>query len=207
MVHNQNGPEEMLELGRQQLSAGDRDAAEALFRSASRAGGPEVAWRVAELWAGDADARAAEWQRRAISGTPQTSGIDIDSGTLPIRTNSFDVGLCVAVDQRWEVAVRADDRHRAVAALIAAKPRLSRVTDAGREYSEEEYAAALDSVDFYSPNCVSVIDDGGTDPRVQLDCKGDVMPAMAREVLRILVEEMVTAGVAGLLFTPASDRD
>ncbi|MER5638251.1 hypothetical protein ABT095_14980 [Kitasatospora sp. NPDC002227] len=206
MTNSQNGPEQTLELGRQQLRQGDREAAEALFRSAARAGGPEVAWQVADLWASVADGRAAEWQRLAIAGTAHGNGVEVDPDALPIHTVDFDVDLCAAVDQRWEVAVRTDERHRALSALTAAKPRLGRVTDAGREYSEEEYAAALDSVDFYSPNYVTVIDDPDTEPRVQLDCKDGVMPAMAREVLRILVEEMIAAGATGVLLTPATGR-
>ncbi len=171
--------------------------ARGLFEEAVRASGREMLWRAADACAADdADlVQASFWMRRAVAAESDPDGITVDPGTL-----------CVVVDgdhadhQRWEIAVASDDPARAVAALTAAEDRLMLVLEDGRELSEEEADDVLGETDLYSPNYAAVDD---TVPRVWMDCKGAIMPLLARTALRIVAEELRTAGLPRAhLFTP-----
>jgi len=191
---------DLIQLARTALAGGDDDGAADLFEQAARAGVPGVLGRVAEAYGEMFDGRAADWMSRAVAAMSVPGGITVHPGTLRIiAQHGF------PEQQVWSVTVRSsdEDRRAVVAALEAAVPRLMRITHDGRELTDGDMDAALASgVDFYSPNH-AVVDAAGL--RVWLDCKDAVLPAMALAVIRIVTDELATAGVrqAGLC-TPAA---
>ncbi|MGW2547471.1 hypothetical protein ACWC5I_43005 [Kitasatospora sp. NPDC001574] len=186
--------ESIFHLARTALAGGDHDGAAELFERAARDGAPELLWRITEVYAEAFDARAAVWMSRAVASMSTPDAIVVHPGTLRIMAEHG-----VPEQQLWSVEVRssADDRPRVVTALEAAVPRLMRITHDGRALTAGEMDAALAAgVSFYSPNYAAV--DAAAEaaaPRVWLDCKDAVMPAMARSVIRVLLAELGTAGV------------
>ncbi|MFJ4091845.1 hypothetical protein ACIPYS_09705 [Kitasatospora sp. NPDC089913] len=180
----------MFETARAALAEG-RDDVQELFDRAAAGAGPEMLWRITDAFVGAFDGRAAGWMSRAIESSEVAEGIRVHPGTLQIVV---DHGY--PVHQCWDIEVRssAEDRPAVVAALNAAEPRLIRLTDDGRELSATEWEVALErGVDFYSPNYAAVEPDPV--PRIRLDCKDAVMPLMSRAVIRVLLEELASAGV------------
>ncbi|MQS17436.1 hypothetical protein F7Q99_35955 [Streptomyces kaniharaensis] len=190
----------ILQLARTALADGDHDGAAELFEQAARAGTPGVLGKIAEAYAEMFDGRAADWMSRAVAAMSVPGGITVHPGTLRIIAQHG-----VPEQQVWSVTVRSSDEDRpaVVTALEAAVPRLMRITHDGRELTDGDMDAALASgVDFYSPNYAAV---DTSVPKVWLDCKDAVLPAMALAVIRVLADEFDTAGVrqAGLC-TPAT---
>ncbi|MFE9424175.1 hypothetical protein ACFYNO_14550 [Kitasatospora sp. NPDC006697] len=202
MIDSATPPEDLdpiLQLARTALASGDHDGAAELFARAARAGTPAVLGKIAEAYAEMFDGQAVDWMSRAVAAMSVPGGIVVHPGTLRIVAPHG-----VPEQQVWSVAVRSSARDRpvVVAALEAAVPRLMRNTHDGLELTDGEMDAALASgVDFYSPNYATV---DAAVPRVWLDCKDAVLPAMALTVIRILTDELGAAGVrqAGLC-TPA----
>ncbi|MER7756265.1 hypothetical protein [Kitasatospora sp. NPDC097643] len=178
------------------------DLAERHFDAALRGPDPQMPWRVAQAWSYAADGRAASMMRRAVAALNPPPGITVDPGLLPVITS--DDG-CYALWQDWSVTVQAEDRGRTVAALEAARKRLPFTSHDGRELTREQYDTALATEsDFYNPNFVGIENKDGTPPRIWLDCKDGVYPLLAREVIRIVIEELLAAGVSrATLRTPA----
>ncbi|MFJ3086799.1 hypothetical protein [Streptomyces sp. NPDC086838] len=133
---------------------------------------------------------------RAVLAEGEIGGIEVDPGTLCIAGGeSGDV-----LWQNFRIAVQSDHHARAVKALTAAaENRLWAVLEDGREIPDEDL---IDDSD-YSPNYV------GLDPSVPLvwmDCKGLVMPYMARTVLRVVRQELQNAGIRqARIFSPQPD--
>ncbi|MFJ6777442.1 hypothetical protein ACIQOV_41905 [Kitasatospora sp. NPDC091257] len=188
--------------GREAADEGEWERARDLFEEAVRGAGPRLLWHVVEA-CGESD-EAAFWMRRAAVSESEPGGITVDPHTLPIERARPGAVPC----QVFGVAVRCDDPARAVAALTAAEPRLMLVFEDGRELSPEEAEDAWDEeMPPYSPNYAAV---DASIPYVRMDCKGLVLPHMARTVLRIVADELRRAGVRRAhLFSPElpDDRD
>ncbi|MFE4369744.1 hypothetical protein ACFRMN_16230 [Streptomyces sp. NPDC056835] len=178
------------------LESGDHQLARGLFEEAVRGSGPQMLWRVAEACA--ETLQSAFWMRRAVLSESEPSGITVDPGALRILGDDG-----AMFQQHWEIAVESSDPARAVAALTAARRRLTCVFEDGRELSPEEAEDVMTDTDLYSPNYVAVDD---TVPRVWMDCKGGIFPHMARTALRIVADELRKAGIqqAHLFTRPAS---
>lgn len=190
------GPESLFRQGCAVLPVDDEAAADLFERAASDSGG-DMLWRVADAYARAYSARAALWTRRAVTSMSTEGGLVVHPGTLRIIA---DHGICE--QQLWEVEVRSSDTDSpaVVTALTTALPRLMRITDSGKEFTEQEMDHALSTgVTFYSPNYAAVDADGAA-PRVWLDCKDSVAPMMARAVLQVVIDELSAAGItrAGL---------
>jgi hypothetical protein len=172
------------------------------FALAVELGGVDMAWRVCvehNDW-GD-DRLAAWWMRYAITHEywNHPSGITVDPTVFALI---FD-DLGVAVGQDFGVKVVAADGGRLEAALDAVERRFELVTADGRELDDHEALERLldDGGDLdprnYTPNAVMA-----TSTTIHCDCKDAVMPMMARTMIRILVEELDTAGLRGAELKP-----
>ncbi|MFD8080419.1 hypothetical protein ACFV4F_01795 [Kitasatospora sp. NPDC059722] len=195
-----NGAEAAFASGRAALGGGDGGEVERCFELAVRLGGPVYLWRAAGAFNDAFDGRAADWQRRAVASLSVPDGIVVDPDTLPIV-----VSQGYPVDQVWRLAVRHGDGPRTLAALTAARERLYRVTEDGRELGEAEFREFCQAPDCYTPNGVTLRPDS---LELSLNCKDAVMPLMAAAVLRVVVEELTAHGVgtAGLFTPPAARR-
>ncbi|MFF3752436.1 hypothetical protein ACFYYH_18570 [Streptomyces sp. NPDC002018] len=189
--------ETAFERGCRAMESGDRERARDLFEEAVRGSGPQMLWRVAEACL--ETVHSAFWMRRAVVSESEPGGITVDPGALRILGGEDGD----AYQQHWEIAVTSDDPARAVTALTAARHRLTRVLEDGRELSPEEAEDVMADTDLYSPNYAAVDD---TVPRVWMDCKGGMFPHMARTALRIVADELRKAGIrqAHLFTRPVS---
>ncbi len=168
-------------------------AARIQFEQAARRSDSEMLWRIADAcqWV---PPLAAHWMSRAVRSESEANGIEVDPSTLCITGGENGDALC----QHFRIAVESGDHEKAAEALtVAAENRLWAVLEDGQEIPDEDFIA--DS-DLYSPNYV------GLDPSVPLvwmDCKGAVIPYMARTVLRIVRQELQNAGIhQARLLTP-----
>ncbi|MFD5787321.1 hypothetical protein ACFWH1_12000 [Streptomyces sp. NPDC127037] len=168
-------------------------AASTRFERAAAGSDSEMLWRIADAcrWV---PSLAAHGMSRAVVSESEAGGIEVDPGTLCVfGGENGDV-----LGQAFRLAVQSENHDKAVEALTAAaENRLRAVMEDGQEIPDEDLVA--DS-DLYSPNYV------GLDPSVPLvwmDCKGLVMPYMARTVLRIVRQELQNVGLyRARLFTP-----
>jgi hypothetical protein len=157
---------------------------------------PDILWAISEAFSQHADARAAEWLRRAIASANEPNGIELDPGLLRIHTSHG-----YALHQDWEIRVRSDNHPRAVEALRAAEPRIMRTFEDGHEASDDEFRTNAGRL--YNPNYAAVDEDV---PRIWMDCKDGVMPLMAQTAIRIVSEELRSAGITrALLYTQSPD--
>ncbi|MGQ4488962.1 hypothetical protein ACN6LM_006551 [Streptomyces sp. SAS_281] len=162
-----------------------RRAAHTQFERAASGSDSEMLWRIVDAcqWV---PFLAAHWMSRAVLSESEVGGIEVDPGTLRITEGANGDVLT----QDFCVAVQSDNRAKAVEALTAAADnRLWAVVEDGREIPDTDL---IDANDLYSPNYV------GLDPSVPLvwmDCKGLVMPYMARTVLRVVRQELQNAGI------------
>ncbi|MFJ2648101.1 hypothetical protein ACIO1C_15355 [Streptomyces sp. NPDC087420] len=166
--------------------SGQWEHAQELFEEAVRGSGPQMLWRVAEacLYCDE----AALWMRRAVVTESEPGGITVGPEACGILGGNGD-----ALVQNWEIVVESDEPARAVVALTAAKPRLMRVFEDGRELSPEEAEELWDEAfPPYSPNYAAV---EATVPRIWMDCKDGIYPHMARTALRVVADELRKAGV------------
>jgi hypothetical protein len=168
--------------------------AEAWFEiAAAAAGSPDMYWRITEEQNENGYAtKARAWMRRAIRAEypPQANGgIQVDPSTFGIRLD----GDGFLLGQDFSAQVVSPDSQRAITALAAASRRFMYVTGDGRESTPDDPAGG----DWrnYTPNYVSDPQDHPDGPTIECDCKDGVMPLMARTMIRILVEELRTAGV------------
>jgi hypothetical protein len=191
-----------------QRGAADELFAQGWFVRAVELGCVEMAWRVTVEQAEHGTAPgAAWWLRRAWEVQyPAGSGpVGVDARCMPIRFDERGVHL----GQDFGVQVVSPEYDRAAAALAEAANRFSMVTADGREFtSEDELHQALSgegSYDWrtYTPNYVSDVERHPDGPWIWVDCKDGVMPLMARTMVRILVEELGTAGVGAGRIGPA----
>nr|BEK71528.1 hypothetical protein KPHV_87550 [Kitasatospora purpeofusca] len=174
------------------------ESARAQFERAAALGGPDMAWRIAAAtqWI---PTQAGHWMSQAVLTTGEPGGITVDPGLL--RISGGDDGDPLV--QHWEIAVRSAQHDTALTALTAARHRLWAVLEDGTELPPDEAEDLIDDTDLYSPNYVATKPDV---PSVWLDCKGAVLPLMARTVLRIVTEELKNAGIhQAVLFTPRPD--
>ncbi|MEO3974935.1 hypothetical protein [Streptomyces sp. CAU 1734] len=167
------------------LTPMEAERARGLFEEAVRGAGPRMLWRVAEVCLETNE--SAYWMRRAVVSESEPGGITVDPGVLPILGSLED-----RLVQDWEIAVRSDDRARAVAALGAAEHRVTLVLEDGRELLREEAEDVLCETELYNPNYVAVREDV---PCLVMDCKGGMYPYLARTALRIVADELRGAGV------------
>ena len=133
---------------------GDRDQherARGLFEEAVRGSGPQMLWRVAEACLEVEADQSAFWMSRAVVSESEPGGITVDPGALRILGGDGEM-----FQQHWEIAVESNDPARAVTALNAARYRLSRVFEDGREFPEEEFEDVIVNTELYSPNYVAV---------------------------------------------------
>ncbi|WP_327236114.1 hypothetical protein OG349_21315 [Streptomyces sp. NBC_01317] len=175
--------------------SGQWEHAQELFEEAVRGSGPQMLWRVAEacLYCDE----AASWMRRAVVTESEPGGITVGPEAFGILGGHGD-----ALVQNWGIVVESDEPARAVTALTAAKPRLMRVFEDGRELSPEEAEVLWDEASPpYSPNYAAV---EATVPRIWMDCKDGIYPHMARTALRVVADELRKAGVRQAhLFSPS----
>ncbi|MFE2911154.1 hypothetical protein ACFXI0_06710 [Kitasatospora indigofera] len=179
------------ERGRSTLRTGGIDAQEtarSLFHEAVRAAGSPMLWRVAEATV-DIPDQAAYWMSRAVLSESEPGGMTVDPNCLGILGGTDGDPLV----QNWSIAVRSEDRERALAALTtAAETRLWAVFEDGREVPADEAEDFFCDTDLYNPNHIGI---DGTTTSVWMDCKGGIMPLMARTMLRIVRDELRKAGV------------
>ena len=104
-------------------------------------------------------------------------------------------------DRGWHehvIITGAADPGAAAAALSRAGDRFYRVTDDGREPSEqawlEEQALATGAALPYTPNWVSEVRLAPRGPWCYVDCKGYIPLAMRARMIAILIEELEHAG-------------
>jgi hypothetical protein len=177
---------------------GDRDAAHEYLRRMANCGDPRMLWQVAAFLAARYSGRfAAPWQREAIATEWRDSGVTVDENSFPL----FGDG---GTDQDFSVLVRGEPDEAVRAALEAARPRLFCTGSDGIEYPDGD--AALEA--WYNPNFVSDPDvhpSGGWE--IWMDCKDGAYPLMAATQLRILVEELRTAGVTSIHIGPVPGRE
>ncbi|MBB5873515.1 hypothetical protein F4553_006949 [Allocatelliglobosispora scoriae] len=168
------------------------------FEFAAQHSGAEMVWRVANAYADVSNPLARAWMRRAVVSESDPEGIVVGPSTVQIV---LDESGDYVQTQDWRVFVRSDDRERALAALRATWRRMVWTTEDGHEFaSEDDYEAALVAAGVetgdepYTPNYISV-DGDAADPVIWMDCKGGVMPLMARTMIRILGTELRAAGL------------
>jgi hypothetical protein len=178
--------------------------AEAWFEiAAAAAGSPDMYWRITEEQNENGYAtKARAWMRRAIRAEypPQANGgIQVDPSTFAIRLD----GDGFLLGQDFSAQVVSADPQRAITALAAASQRFMYVTGDGRESTPDDPAGG----DWrnYTPNYVSDPQEHPDGPTIECDCKDGVMPLMARTMIRILVEELRTAGVDHAQIRPRAD--
>jgi hypothetical protein len=188
-----NDPEAALQLGCRILETcelEDRRHAEVCFEFARNAD-PTTTWRAAEAYVALGDHRAARWMAEAAASLSDPEGIVVEPLTLPIGFVEYDQDRYVLDHQDWRIAVQCDDPAHAVAALNVASERVLYVTADGCEQPDWE-ALAAEYGRSYSPNYAAVDEDV---PLIWLDCKSGIMPAMARTVIEIVIEELRAAGI------------
>jgi hypothetical protein len=196
----EHDPEVAFRLGCQILAMPDhasRSHADRAFELAVAQSGPDMLWRVVDAYVVAFDPRAETWHSRAVAAESDPDGIAVDPGTLGIHTADG-----VPHHQNWEICVRSDEPARAVTALEAAIPRLMCTLEDGREVSADELMAQRG--DTYSPNYAAVDE---SVPLVWMDCKGEIIPPMARTMIRIVVNELRSAGFERALLYSRTTTD
>jgi hypothetical protein len=164
-------------------------------------------WRIVDEYVGWGDPRKAnEWMRAAI-GTEfgqQPDGIIVDRHVFGLVVDHRGILLC----QDFSVQIASSDDRQATAALDAAGLRFSYVTADGRELSADTLDAHYSRGDYddqrdYTPNFVSGVEPNEDGPTMWCDCKDNVMPLMARTMIRILIEEARMAGLDSAQIKPS----
>lgn len=200
-------PEVALALGRHHLSrhlarqgglppedrvpTSDLSFAQAWFRRAYEID-PATAWQAAEhhLKADYALGRqAAGWLRYAIEGeypSHATEAIRVSPGCFPIFFDKKD-GLLST--QGWGVKVLTKQVEAATAGLRAASVRLMLVDTNGVEHAGDEAP-----YERYGPDCVDVREHP-EGPGLSMDHNDTFSAVVVRTMLRILVDELIAAGV------------
>ena len=101
--------------------------------------------------------------------------------------------------QGFAVQVSTTPPEAARVALEAASSRFMRVNENGEE-TDGEYGAS------YTPNFVHDVRDHADGVWLVMECKNNVMPLMARTDIRILVEELRSAGAdSGRIRMPSDE--
>lgn len=185
------------------LPFGQRDDADRWFARAVSLGGGTWAWLATDAYCDD-PVRYPRWMARAIDAEyprPDAPGVHVAPDTIrPIYASDWDMAPVAA---SFRVAEATD---AVVAALGKASPRLTRVDERGREYASDEElmdavhgeAAPLrpDGEARYTTGWTSdpLHDDAGG---AYLLTKGRdrVWGPMARTMIRIVVDELLDAGV------------
>lgn len=90
------------------------------------------------------------------------------------------------------VLVLSSSPDVAARGLAAAVGRLTAVAEDGQELTEEQ---AFQNSDLYTPNWVSAVYRTSLGPGLLIDCKGHIPEAMATTMTRVLIEELVAAGL------------
>lgn len=177
--------------------------AEAWFEiAAAAASTPDMYWQIAQEHNENGYAtNTRAWMRRAIRAEypPHADGIQVDPATFGIRLD--DDGVLLGQDFSAQVVSPAP--AKTVTALAAASRRFMYVTGDGREIPADDPIGG----DWrnYTPNYVSDPQDHPDGPAIECDCNDGVMPLMARTMIRILVEELHTAGVDRAQIRPTAN--
>jgi len=185
------------------LPPSHRDVADPWFSGAVALGGSTWAWLATDAYIQD-PLRYREWMARAIGAEyprPEAPGIHVAPDTVePIDASDWDMSPISAC---FQVAETTD---AVLTALGAASARLGRVDERGREYASDEELIELvhgpgtprrpDGEALLTSGWAG--DPGLDDPRgpyVLTDTNGGMWGPMARTLIRIVVDELLDAGV------------
>lgn len=153
----------------------------------------------------------------ALGTTPSATKTVSTDATKEAAKVTTEPDIFDRMGERWEAElgegwetypvflVVTEDTDKAAAALQAATPRLMRVGGRGQEVD----ISADFSGDPYD-NTASYVSDVYVTPEglvIDIDTDGDLPKAMADAMLRIIVEELVSADVTAHVTTPSSAWD